>query len=107
MSLREKLDSGIGKFYEELLRQRLFANQAAAQLDEDGNRPPEIRVGVISSTGRIRLEFTNPMSFPSYEEFVKLNERSGNKLIDIMVYHSDDEVEDKNLLSWAIVSVSP
>ena len=63
--LSQKLDSGIEEFYANVLKQREFAKKAAAKTDEDGNRPPEVRLGKISSSGRVRLEFTNSMSFPS------------------------------------------
>ena len=53
------------------------------------------------------LEFTNKMKFPNTEDFVRLNKRSGYKLIDLLIFNSDDGTEDKNLLSWEIVSVSP
>ena len=70
-----------------------------------------MRVGRIDSNGLVRLEFTNPMSFPSTDEFIALNKESGNKLIDLMVISSDEDDAEKvepspNLSSWEIVSVS-
>ena len=52
-SLRQKLESGIGDFYENVLRQREYARKAAIETDKDGNRPPEVRLGRISSSGRV------------------------------------------------------
>ena len=80
---------------------------SATQVDKDGNKPPEIRLGKISGSGLVRLEFTNPMSFPSMEELIKLNqERSEKKLIDISIFSEDEENDaSENLESWAIVKV--
>ena len=61
------------------------------------------------------------MIFPSFEEFVEMNKRSftnsalrqlspdsdTTKLIDLVMYRGDEDVEDENLASWEIVSVSP
>ena len=80
MPLEEKLNEGFGAFYENLLRQREYSIDAAAKLDEQGNRPPEVRVGNISSSGRVRLEFTNKMSFPPFEQFVSLGTLSQSKV---------------------------
>lgn len=59
--LAKKLESGFGDFYKNVLEQREEAREAASQLDEEGNRPPEVRLGRISGTGRVKLEFTNSM----------------------------------------------
>ena len=88
----EKLDEGIGAFFENLLRQRKDAIEAAATLDEHGKRPPEVRLGKISSSGKFRIEFTNAMSFPNTEEFIRRNKLSENSLIDLIMYNSDEEV---------------
>ena len=92
--------------YEYVLRQRVDSNKAAAQPDDRGNRPPELRLGKISSDGRIRLEFPNSISFPSKEEFVDINHKSNNELIDLVVYKGDEELLNDNLIGWEIVSVS-
>ena len=42
---------------------------------------------------------------PSTEEFIKLNENSCEKLIDLVVYKGDELIEDNNLLRWNIVEV--
>ena len=85
-----------------MLRQRKYSIDAANKLDENGNRPPEVRLGKISSDGRVRLEFTNAMNFPSFEEFLEMNNKSGDsrllqdsskaKLIELMVYKGDEDV---------------
>ena len=106
MPLSEKLNSGLDTFYENVLKQKDYAKQAAAQLDENGNRPPEVRLGRISSNGRVRLEFTNSMTFPSKEELIELNKQS-NKLIDVFMVMGDEEVKESNLKSWEIASVKP
>ena len=90
--LQEKLNEGIGAFYEKLLRQRVDAIEAAATLDEHGNRPPEVRLGKISNSGRLRIEFTNAMSLPSTEEFIRRNKLSGNSLIEIIMFKGDEDV---------------
>ena len=77
----------------------------AAKIGQGGDRPPEVRVGKISSTGRVRLEFTNSMKFPSQEEFIELNRSSENGLIDLLMYKGDEDELDDNLESWEIVSV--
>ena len=68
--LTEKLESGFGDFFKNVLMQREEAKEAATQLDEEGNRPPEVRLGRISGDGRMSLEFTNSMQFPDKEEFI-------------------------------------
>ena len=68
--LGQKLDSGFEDFFENVLRQRAYARKAAIEIDKDGNRPPDVRLGRISSSGRAEIEFTNAMSFPSKEEFI-------------------------------------
>ena len=79
---------------------------SATQVDKDGNRPPEIRLGKISGSGLVRLEFTNPMSFPSQEELIKLNEEGSEKLIDIAILSGDEDNDNSgNLVSWEIVKV--
>ena len=121
--LEEKLSEGFGAFYENLLKQREYTINAAAKLDEQGNRPPEIRVGNISSSGRVSLEFTNKMSFPPFDQFVSLGTLSESKvsnenrmmkaedddevnLIEIVMFRGEEEELDQNLGSWEIVSVS-
>ena len=79
----------------------------AAQVDEDGSRPPEVRLGRIESNGRVKLEFTNAMVFPSEREFILLNEKSGNEMIDVYMFKGDEDVIDDNLKSWKIISVTP
>ena len=64
----------------------------AAQVDEDGNRPPEVRLGRIESNGRVKLEFTTAMVFPSEREFILLNEESGNEMIDVFVFKGDEDL---------------
>ena len=76
-------------------------------MDEKGNRPPEVRLGKITSSGRVRIEFTNSMSFPSKEEFIELNKKLGNKLLDLVMMKGEEEEEDENLRSWQIISVDP
>ena len=100
------------KFFQHVMRQKSESITAAATyVDSEGNRPPEVRLGRIDSSGRVRLEFTNSMSFPSKAELITLNRESDNSLIDLMVISSDDDDADQmkrspNLLSWEIVSVS-
>ena len=91
VSLSEKLSSGFEDFYRNVLLQREYSNRAAAQADERGNRPPEVRLGKISSSGRVRLEFTNAMNFPSLEEFVELNQQFDNKLINLVILKDGSE----------------
>ena len=56
-----------------MLEQQALARDAALSVDANGNRPPEVRLGKISGSGRLRLEFTSPMvSFPSQAEFVEM-----------------------------------
>ena len=104
--LGQKLDSGLEEFFENVLRQREYARKAAMEIDRDGNRPPEVRLGRISSSGRAEIEFTNAMSFPSKEEFVELNKSSKNKLLDLYVLNGDEGIRDTNLRDWNIFSVS-
>ena len=104
--LSQKIDSGIGEFYANVLRQKEYAKKAATETDKDGNRPPEVRLGRISSSGRVKLEFTNSMSFPSLEDLIELNKQSKNKLIELFMLKGDEETIDTNLKGWDIVSVS-
>ena len=103
--LSEKLASGLDNMLDNIALQREFAMDAA-QVDEEGNRPPEVRLGRIESNGRVKLEFTNAMVFPSEREFILLNEKSGNELIDIYMFKGDEDVIDDNLKSWKIISVT-
>ena len=103
--LSEKLASGLDNMLDNIALQRQFAMDAA-QVDEEGNRPPEVRLGRIESNGRVKLEFTNAMVFPSEREFILLNEKSGNELIDIYMFKGDEDVIDDNLKSWKIISVT-
>ena len=64
-SLSEKLNAGFNKFTERIRRQIEYAIKEAEHVDDKGNRAPEVRLGRISGNGRVRLEFTNPMVFPS------------------------------------------
>ena len=89
--LTEKLESGFGDFFKNVLEQREEAKEAAAQLDEDGNRPPEVRLGRISGDGRVRLEFTNSMQFPDKEDFIELNINTDNHLVDIRMLKGDSD----------------
>ena len=77
-SLDEKFDAGFDKFSERVKQQIENVIREAEHVDEKGNRAPEVRLGRISSNGRVRLEFTNPMIFPSLEEFVEMNNRSSS-----------------------------
>ena len=46
------------------------------------------------------------MSFPSKEEFIKLDQESTEKLIDISILGGDEEDYDQNnFLRWEIVTV--
>ena len=103
--LTERLDSGFDSHLEMVKKQIQYTRKAAVEVDEKGNRPPEVRLGRASSEGLVRLEFTNAMSFPSLSDFIKQNEESGNKLIDLMMLKGEDEVLDENLVSWQIISV--
>ena len=47
------------------------------------------------------------MMFPSEREFILLNEKSGNELIDLFIFRGDEDIQDDNLKSWKISSVSP
>ena len=104
--LSEKLASGLDNMLENIALQREFAMDAA-QVDEEGNRPPEVRLGRIESNGRVKLEFTNAMVFPSEREVNLLNEKSGNEMIDVYMFKGDEDVIDDNLKSWKIISVTP
>ena len=46
------------------------------------------------------------MDFPSTREFVLDNEKSNNKLLNVMMLSGEDEAIDPNLLSWTINTVS-
>ena len=46
------------------------------------------------------------MSFPSTEEFIEIDREADNKLIDLVILKGEEDVEDENLRSWTIVSVS-
>ena len=76
---------------ENIALQREFSMDAA-KVDEEGNRPPEVRLGRIESNGRVKLEFTNAMVFPSEREFILLNEESGNELIDVFMLKGDEDL---------------
>ena len=89
--LSEKLASGLDNMLENIALQREFAMDAA-QVDEEGNRPPEVRLGRIESNGRVKLEFTNAMVFPSEREFILLNEESGNEMIDVFIFKGDEDL---------------
>ena len=104
--LTEKLESGFGDFYKNVLMQREEAKEAATQLDEEGNRPPEVRLGRISGDGRMSLEFTNSMQFPDKEEFIELNNSTNSHLVDIRMLKGDSDEQNENLQDWKIVSVS-
>ena len=47
------------------------------------------------------------MSFPSTAEFIKLNTKKYNELLNIMMLSGEDETVDENLVSWKITSVQP
>ena len=72
---------------------------------------PEVRIGRISSAGRVPLEFTNKMIFfPSLIEFIEeINSQESaaeTKLIDFVMMKSDEDEIDDNLTGWEIVSVN-
>ena len=104
--LTEKLESGFGDFYKNVLEQREGAKEAASQLDEEGNRPPEVRLGRISGNGGVKLEFTNSMQLPDKEEFIELNDSTNSHLVDIRMLKGDSNEQNENLEGWQIVSVS-
>ena len=67
-----------------MLDQREQDRKAAATgLDKNGNRPPEVRLGRISPTGRVHIEFTNEMDLPSLDDFIQLNKKQSPSLISI------------------------
>ena len=47
------------------------------------------------------------MNLPKTEDFIALNKSSGYRMIDLVMYKGDEDVEDDNLLSWEITTVSP
>ena len=47
------------------------------------------------------------MSFPSTAEFIKLNTKKQNELLNVMMLSGADETVDENLVSWKITSVQP
>ena len=51
--LSERIDSGLGDFYETILKQRDLAKKAAATSSGDGVMPPEMRFGKISSNRKV------------------------------------------------------
>ena len=56
-----------------MLEQRASAREAALNFDENGNRPPEVRIPRMSISGRLRLQFTTAMiNLPSTAEFIDL-----------------------------------
>ena len=76
--LEERLNSDIGEFFATILKQRELAKQAAAATvssagsgGSDTPIPPEIRLGTISANRNVQVVFTNAMSLPSKEEFIK------------------------------------
>ena len=96
--MKDKISLGIKHFFDNVKAQRDHSIKAAAQVDENGNRPPEFRLGLISSNGRARLEFTNEMSFPSMEEFIRLNDEFDKNLVNLMMLNGDEEYSvDENL----------
>ena len=68
--------------------------------------PPDMQIGEISADRTIFVEFTNPMDFPSTREFVLDNEKSGNKLLNVLMLSGEDETVDPNLQSWTISKVT-
>ena len=109
--MEERLNSDIGEFYATILKQRELAKQAAAaSLGGSGSnevpRPPEIRLGTISANRNVLVEFTNPMSLPSKEEFIKQNEENSYGLLNVFMLSGEDEAIDDNLTSWGIESVT-
>ena len=65
-----------------------------------------MQIGEISADRTIFVEFTNPMDFPSTREFVLDNEKSDNKLLNVLMLSGEDESVDPNLLSWTISKVT-
>ena len=45
------------------------------------------------------------MKLPKKSEFIELNKKSTNKLIDLIMFDGDEDVVDDNLIDWVIVSV--
>ena len=46
------------------------------------------------------------MELPDTESFIKANNESSNKLLDVMMLSGDNEEVDDNLTSWDITSVT-
>ena len=78
----------------------------ANSVSENGQRPPEMRIGSISANRSVSIEFTNKMNFPSTTDFIRLNK--DNDLIDVkMLSGTEEGAINKNLLSWKIIQVTP
>ena len=45
--------------------------------------PPDLRLSKISTNRKAVIEFTNEMSLPDTAEFIKLNEASDLRLLDV------------------------
>lgn len=95
----------------EVKAQKKQQKLAALQKDANGNRPPEVRLGRITVSGLVPLEFTNEMSFPPLSELIQLNEESGGKLIELSIQEGDSDEEEAgksdNLIAWKVISVDP
>ena len=46
------------------MEQREIINQSAADRSSENVKPPEVRIGQLSNSGQIVVEFTNEMQFP-------------------------------------------
>ena len=102
--LTERLESGVSNLFGLIAEQRLSARKSAAS--SGGVLPPDMQIGEISADGAVNVEFTNQMDFPSTREFVLDNEKSNNKLLNVMMLSGEDEAIDPNLLSWTFNTVS-
>lgn len=109
-SLKKQLTEKFESFKFEIEEQRKQQKLAALKKDANGNRPPEVRLGRITASGLVPLEFTNEMNFPSLSELIHLNEESGGKLIELGIKEDgaeEDEAGDSdNLAAWSIKSLN-
>ena len=68
------LDEGIFEFKAKVNKQRAIVEDKAVENSEQ--RPPEMRVGPISSNREVTLEFTKSMNFPNTTMFIEANKNS-------------------------------
>ena len=73
--------------------------------DAGSPMPPEIRLGAISPSGQVDLDFTKQMNFPETMDFVTLNTAQSNLFLNVTMLSGDSLEIDENLVSWTVSSV--